>query len=180
MLRTIEINSGNIDDDELRRLYESALPADEKIPYDKLIHLLNYLDTDFKAYYEGEILVGMTIVYRLPNYNFGVYFAVREDLRGKGYGQKILSALLEKYRSGHPFILITESPMQKDAPNPELRKRRHNFYLRNGFRDTGVYYTDESGTFNVMSNSQRPFTQQDFEKMSGEFQPAFEKCTENK
>ena len=136
MLRTVDINSANAADKELRQLYETAFPAEEQIPYDDLIHLLDAMDIDYTAYCDGGMLVGFTMVLRLPKYNWGWYFAVRDELRGKGYGQEILSAVLEKYRDGHPFIIDIESPYQPDAPNPEQRKRRHAFYLRNGLKDT--------------------------------------------
>ena len=121
MLRVVDINSANADDAGLRRLYETAFPVEEQIPYDELIQLLDAMDIDYTAYYDGEMLVGLTMVLRLPRYNWGWYFAVREDLRGKGVGQEILTSVLDKYREGRPFIMDIESPLQPDAPNPEQR-----------------------------------------------------------
>ncbi len=163
MLRQVQINSGNADDEALRRLYETAFPVGEQIPYDDLIHLLDVMDIDYTAYYEGEMLVGLTMVHRLPKYNWGWYFAVQEELRGKGYGQRIFSAVIDKYRNGHPFIMDIESPLQDDAPNPEQRKRRHAFYLRNGMKDTGTCRTYNNITFTILSSSVEPFTQQDYD-----------------
>ncbi len=163
MLRSVEIHSGNADDKALRELYETTFPVEEQIPYDDLIHLLDVMDIDYTAYYDGEMLVGLTMVMRLPRYNWGWYFAVREELRGKGFGQTILSAVLNKYRKGTPFVIDIESPWQPHAPNPEQRKRRHAFYLRNGMKDTGANRTYNGITFTIMSNSDEPFTQQDYE-----------------
>ena len=163
MLRTVEINGKNARDEELRRLYETAFPPEEQIPYDDLIHLLDAMDIDYTAYYDGEMLVGFTMVLRLPKYNWGWYFAVREELRGKGIGQEILSAVLEKYRGGKPFVIDIESPYQLDAPNPEQRRRRHAFYLRNGLKDTPTSRTWENLTFTILTNSDEPFTQQDYD-----------------
>lgn len=163
MLKTVHINSTNADDPELRRLYGTAFPVEEQIPYDDLIHLLDAMDIDYTAYYDDEMLVGLTMVLRQPRYNWGWYFAVREELRGKGYGQQILSALLDKYRGGNPFIIDIESPLQADAPNPEQRHRRHAFYLRNGLKDTPTSRTFEGITYTIMSNSNAPFTQQDYD-----------------
>ena len=163
MLRTVEINSGNADDRELRKLYETAFPEQEQIPYNDLIHLLDVMDIDYTAYYDGEKLVGLTMVLRLPKYNWGWYFAVREDLRGQGYGQDILSALLNRYRQGKPFIIDIESPRQADAPNPEQRRRRHAFYLRNGLKDTPTSRTFEDVTFTIMTTGDQPFTQRDYD-----------------
>lgn len=163
MLRKVEINSDDARDEQLRRLYETAFPPEEQIPYDDLIHLLDDMDIDYTAYYDGEMLVGFTMVLRLPKYNWGWYFAVREELRGRGYGQEILSAVLGKYRDGHPFVIDIESPLQADAPNPVQRCRRHAFYRRNGLKDTPTSRTFENVTFTIMTSSDEPFTQQDYD-----------------
>lgn len=163
MLKSIAIHSGNADNEQLRRLYETAFPTEEQIPYDDLIYLLDTMDIDYTAYYDGEMLVGLTMVLRLPRYNWGWYFAVREPLRGKGYGQDILSAVLDKYRDERPFVIDIESPDQPDAPNPEQRSRRHAFYVRNGFKDTPTSRTWDGLTFTIMTNSDEPFTQQDYD-----------------
>ena len=163
MLTTKQINSGNADNEELRRLYESAFPEQEQIPYDDLIGLLDKMDIDYTAYYDGEMLVGLTMVLRLPRYNWWWYFAVREALRGKGYGQVILTSVLDKYRDERPFILDIESPYQPDAPNPEQRQRRYAFYLRNGMKETPTSRTWDGLTFTILTNSDEPFTQQDYD-----------------
>lgn len=163
MLRTVAINSDNAGDEELRRLYETAFPDEEQIPYEDIILLLDEMDIDYTAYYEGDMLVGLTMVLRLPRYNWGWYFAVRKELRGKGYGQHILSSVLAKYHGGNPVVIDIESPLQADAPNPEQRKRRHAFYLRNGLRDTNANRTYNNITFTILSNSDEPFTLQDYD-----------------
>ena len=180
MLKLVEINSRNADDAELRRLYETAFPVQEQIPYDDLIHLLDAMDIDYTAYYDDEMLVGLTMVLRLPRYNWGWYFAVREDLRGKGIGQGILTAVLDKYRDERPFIMDIESPLQPDAPNPEQRKRRHAFYLRNGMKDTGTSRTWDGLTFTILTNSEEPFTQQDYDDIVAALRAVWENMTGDK
>ena len=174
MFKTKNISSANANDRQLRQLYETAFPEGEQIPYDELIQLLNLMDIDYTAYYEGEMLVGQTMVLRLPRYNWGWYFAVREELRGKGYGQTILTSVLDKYRDSKPFVIDIESPLQPDAPNPEQRKRRHAFYLRNGLKDTGTNRTYNDITFTIMSSSDAPFTQQDYEDIVTALRAAWE------
>lgn len=160
---SISIDSSTADNDHLRHLYETAFPVQEQIPYDDLIVLLDIMDIDYTAYYDGENLVGLTMVLRMPQYNWGWYFAVQEQLRGKGYGQQILSALLDKYHSRNPFIIDIESPLQGDAPNPEQRRRRHAFYRRNGLKDTPTERTFDGVTFTIMTNSEAPFNQRNYD-----------------
>lgn len=162
-MKTVQINSANACDTELRRLYETAFPEGEQIPYDDIIQLLDSMDVDYNAYYEDEQLIGLTMVLKLPKYNWVWYFAVREELRGKGYGQRILTAMLNRYRSNHPIIMDIESPLQPDAPNPEQRHRRYAFYLRNGLKDTCTERSYNGITFTILSSSDESFTQQDYE-----------------
>ncbi len=176
-MRTVAINSANAGDEALRRLYETAFPVGEQIPYDDLIHLLDVMDIDYTAYYEGEMLVGLMMVLRMSRYNWGWYFAVREELRGKGYRQRIWSATLDKYRGGHPLIIDIESPLQPDVPNPEQRMRRHAFYLRNGMRDTHACRTYNNITFTILSNSDEPFTLQDYDVIIAVLRAAWEKMS---
>ncbi|MBR5684529.1 MAG: GNAT family N-acetyltransferase [Muribaculaceae bacterium] len=174
MMRSLGIDSASAGDEALRRLYETAFPEGEQIPYEDLIHLLDVMDIDYRAYYDGEMLVGLTMVLHLPCYNWGWYFAVQEELRGKGYGQEILTSVLDQYRGRHPFVIDIESPQQPDAPNPEQRKRRHAFYLRNGLKDTGAHRTYNGITFTILSSSDEPFTQQDYEDIVTALRAAWE------
>ena len=165
MLTSLAITSRNANDKGLRNLYETAFPVEEQIPYDDLIYLLDVSDIDYTAYYDDSELVGFTMVLHLPQYNWGWYFAVQEHLRGKGYGQVILTSILNKYRSQHPFIIDIESPLQPDAPNPEQRRQRHAFYLRNGLKDTSTSRTYNGVTYTIMTNSDKPFTQQNYDEI---------------
>lgn len=165
MLTTKHIDSRHADDAALRRLYGTAFPVEEQIPYNDLITLLDKMDIDFTAYYDGGQFVGLTMVLHLDKYNWGWYFAVCEELRGRGYGQEILTSVLDKYRQQRPFIIDIESPWQPDAPNPEQRQRRHAFYRRNGLKDTPTSRTFDGVTYTIMTNSDEPFTQQDYDSI---------------
>lgn len=123
-------------------------------------------DLDFTAYYEGGDLIGFTIVYPRPVFNWYWYFAVRPELRGHGKGQTILTTLIEKYK-GQSCVLDMESPRQV-CENMELRKRRHDFYLRNGFRDTNVYRYFDDLEMTIMMMGEGTFTIQDWDEIVGE------------
>lgn len=150
-MKETKITSASADDEELKRLYQTAFPENEQIPWDDLMRLVEEMHLDFTAYYEGDTLIGFTIVYPRPSFNWYWYFAVKEELRGKGLGQQILTQLIEKYK-GQSCVLDMESPEQQPCPNLEQRQRRHAFYLRNGFRDTHVYrrYGDIEMTIMMM------------------------------
>ena len=151
---------------KIKQLYEKAFPKDEQIPWDDLMRLVGEMSLDFTAYYEGEEFIGFTIVYPRKSFNWFWYFAVREDLRGKGYGQQILTQLIERYK-GQPFVLDMESTTQV-CDNLAQRKRRQAFYLRNGFRDTHVYRTYNDIIMTIMMRGEGTFTIQDWDEITNE------------
>ncbi|MBR1687547.1 MAG: GNAT family N-acetyltransferase [Prevotella sp.] len=162
-----QITSASVNDEQLKYLYETAFPEDEQIPWADLMRLIGQMSLDFTAYYEDEGLIGFTIVYPRPSFNWYWYFAVREELRGQGYGQRILTQLIEKYKR-LPCVLDMESPYQDPCPNPAQRRRRHRFYLRNGFRDTNVFRKFEDIEMTIMMMGPGTFTLQDWDDIIGE------------
>ena len=164
-MMTKQITASNADL-AIRQLYESAFPKEEQIPWSDLLRLIDEMHLEFTAYYEGEDLVGFFIIYPRPTFNWYWYFAVREELRGKGYGQQILAMVIERY-NGQTSVFDMESPRQ-ECGNIEQRKRRHAFYLRNGFRDTNVYKTFETVEMTIMMMGEGTFTMQDWDDVVAE------------
>ena len=179
MYKIVQINSSNAKDAELRKLYESSFPKEERIPYDEIVNALDEMDIDFAGYYDGDKLLALSLVTHLERFNLGNYLAVQKELRGKGLGEKFLRMILDKYKEGKPFIIDVESPLQEDAPNLEIRKRRHAFYIRNGLRDTGVYYNYKGVSYSMMSLSQEPFTQKDFDEIAAVLRQTMDKVQKN-
>lgn len=163
-----KITIADIDDESLRSLYQTAFPEEEQIPWRDLMRLVEEMPLDFTAYYEDKQFVGLTIVLPIKSdkrqaspLNWFWYFAVHEDWRGKGYGQQILNQLIKHY-DNQTIVLDMESPEQP-CENLEQRKRRHAFYIRNGFRDTYVYRTYNDITFTIMIKGEGTFTMQDWD-----------------
>ena len=182
-----QITTANANDEQFKQLYETAFPKEEQIPWDDLVRLIGEMNLDFTAYYEGEKFIGFTIVYPRPSLtssssvatqpcsselgrpsllrplNWYWYFAVKEELRGKGLGQQILNQLIDKYK-GQSCVLDMESPRQECA-NKEQRLRRQAFYLRNGFRDTNVYRYWDDLEMTIMMMGPGTFTLQDWDEI---------------
>ena len=161
-----QITATDTIDEQLKQLYQTAFPENEQIPWNDLVRLIGEMHLDFTAYYQGEDLIGFTIVYPRPSFNWYWYFAVKEELRGKGFGQQILTALIEKYK-GQSCVLDMESPRQL-CNNAEQRQRRHAFYLRNGFRDTNLYRKYDDIEMTIMMMGDDIFTMQDWDAIVAE------------
>jgi len=153
-------------DKSIKELYMTAFPVEEQIPYDDLMILMEKMPLNFTAYYEGDEFIGFTIVYPRKAFNWFWYFAVCDELRGKGWGQQILSMLVEEYKDC-TNILDMESPEQ-ECDNSEQRKRRCAFYLRNGFRKTGVGKSFEGIDYTILMNGEGTFTLQDYDEVLNE------------
>jgi len=164
-LKNFQLNPANANEN-VRHLYETAFPKEEQIPWADLTQLEKTMSLDFSVYYEDGNLVGLTIVYPRKQFNWFWYFAVPEELRGQGIGQRILTQLIEKY-GGQSNILDMESPEQV-CENSEQRKRRHAFYLRNGFRDTGVGKSFKGIDYTIMMIGEGTFTQHDYDQIINE------------
>ncbi len=94
-------------DEKIKQLYKTAFPEDEQIPWKDLIRLVEEMPLDFTAYYDGEDFIGFTIVYPRKQFNWYWYFAVQEELRGKGYGQQILTLLMRTSSNAVVAMLST-------------------------------------------------------------------------
>ena len=154
-------------DPALRALYESAFPREERIPWEDLLRLVREMPLEFAEYREGAELLGITIVYPRTRLSWFWYFAVPEEKRGRGIGQRILSALLARYE-GRSAVLDMEDPAQPGAPNPEQRRRRAAFYRRNGFRETGVGRTYGPVAMTILLRGDDTFTQADYSEIAAE------------
>ena len=156
-------------DNQIKALYETAFPVEEQVPWKDLLRLIGEMPLDFTAYYDEDKFIGFTIVYPYKSYNWFWYFAVRKELRGKGYGQRILSKLIDKY-SDKNIILDMESPDQTGAKNMEQRQRRLVFYSRNGFHDTHAHKTFDGIEYTIMLRGDGTFTVKDYDAIINDLQ----------
>ncbi len=118
-------------------LYEDAFPDDEKAPFSSLLERAKNNNVDFIGYYNDEF-IGFTYLIHDDNLHYIFYFAILEKYRNQGYGTKILNLLKEQYKDETIFFEI--ETLDKNADNYNERKRRKDFYLRNGFKESGYGY----------------------------------------
>ncbi len=131
---------------QVKALYESAFPANERIP---IKHLLdNKIKREFWAFFDKEVggdAATLTFCGFSNSISHGditniVYFAVVPELRSRGYGSQILQVIREQHPDTCIVVDIEVEEDSKDAEELERRNRRRDFYLRNGFGSSPVDY----------------------------------------
>lgn len=118
------------------RLYRSAFPRSERKPFSMIYKMSRKGKTDVWYCTHKERFVGLAITINGPDSILLDYFAISTHCRNGGYGSMILLALIEEYA---PMPIFGEIENVVDPGDDlELRKRRKQFYLRNGLKEMGV------------------------------------------
>ncbi len=132
--------------EEVWNLYQQSFSEGEKIPRKNLERALGngaLLD----MFTDGRF-IGFIFGFRDGDRIFFIYFATVPEVRGKGYGGR----MLEMFRAAHKgtrSFLVTEPP-DPDAEDNGIRERRKAFYRRNGCRETGVRLLSDDLWFDSM------------------------------
>lgn len=131
---------------KVRRLYLSAFPKIERHPVMELFSASAKGQTEFLQFTEDGVFIGLAYMIVRGNVAFLLYFAVDDSKRNKGYGSAILEVIRKRY-GGKDVVLLIES-LHEECGNMDIRIRRKGFYLRNGFRDTGLIQSSYGGEAN--------------------------------
>ena len=136
-MKSIRIYPDYKDIDRIKKLYDSSFPRNERIPFKMLLMRMKDNNPMF-AYYEDEYLIGMSFCFMNDDIVYLSYLCVDEKYRNRGYGTKILKTLQEELSSFRIAIDIEE--VKEDCDNYEERKKRKDFYLKNGFVSADFHY----------------------------------------
>ena len=134
---------------QVKALYESAFPANERIP---IKHLLDdKIKRAFWAFFDGDLFCGFSNSITHGDITNIVYFAVVPELRSRGYGSQILQAIRRQHPDTRIVVDIEVEEDSKDAEELERRNRRREFYLRNGFGAAPVEYHWQGEHYRLLS-----------------------------
>ena len=141
----------------VKALYESAFPANERIP---IKHLLDdKIKREFWAFFykdDGESgavsrFCGFSNSITHGSITNIIYFAVIPELRSRGYGSQILQVIREQHPDTRIVVDIEVEEDSKDAEELERRNRRREFYTRNGFDSSPVDYIWQGEHYRLLS-----------------------------
>ncbi len=131
----MQIKNVKLRDVNVKNIYTDSFPKIERIPFPMMVAMSKLWNTDFLAFYDKDTLCGFIYLAHIRNIVFVMFFAVDKMLRSKGYGSAILQEIQNKYPDKK--IIVSIEPCDKNAPDIDLRTRRKDFYLRNGYKETG-------------------------------------------
>ena len=157
MLQITEIKKGSPFLPQVKALYESAFPANERISMKQLLD--DKIKREFWAFFVNDESDGVapprfcgfsnSITYGdITNI---VYFAVEPELRSRGYGSQILQTIRQKHPDSRIVVDIEVEEDSKDAEELERRNRRRDFYLRNGFGSSPVDYVWQGEHYRLLT-----------------------------
>ena len=112
-------------------LYRSAFPREERRDDDEQERVFAKDDYRFGFIMEGDELLGIMLTWETEDFIFLEHFATKPELRNRGIGSEALGLLRG---SGKTVILEIE------PPTDEMKRRRYEFYKRNGFEMTPHYH----------------------------------------
>jgi len=134
---------------DVKALLKASFPPSEQAPMGFLISQAKRDYIEFNAYYDGDLLSGFAYLIIDEDIVFVLYLAVEGSHRSKGYGSQILKHI----RDEHPDkrIVLGVEAEDESAQNNDQRKRRKEFYLRNGYSSTGLIFVMRGVDFEILS-----------------------------
>ena len=122
---------------EIKRLYKSAFPKNERKPFSLIKKMHKGGITDIWYFREDGEFLGLAITINREDCILVDYFAVIEEKRGRGRGTEMLKELIGHYSPRGLFLEI-ERPYENQE-GYLLKVRRKSFYLNAGLVELGVY-----------------------------------------
>ena len=125
--------------ENVNALAKEAFPPEEYLAPSKLAEMAEADNFDFLALTDQGSFAGFMVVQLYQDLAYLFFLAIDPSCRSKGYGSRAIETLKTKY-PGKKQVVDFEMPDQT-AANHKQREKRREFYLRNGYKETGLFLT---------------------------------------
>ena len=171
MIRFEKIDENTKNLEEIKRLYWDAFPFEERIPFYIMVLVGNDRGVEFLSVYDDDIWLGFihTLVGEKLSYIF--YFAINRGLRRSGYGSKIL----REYKKMHPRLSLAIEPIEEGSDNIKQRKKRLEFYNKNGFETLDTRVVEMGVEFELMGAKGMEIKESDYKSLVKKFFDSFDR-----
>lgn len=133
---------------KINLLAKEAFPPEEYLAPEKLVQMAQAEHFDFWALTDNDLFIGFMVVQTYHNLAYLFFLAIDSNCRSKGYGSHAIETLKASY-PGKKQVVDFEM-LDKTAANYSQRKKRKDFYLRNGYRETGLFLSYYGVDYEVM------------------------------
>ena len=123
--------------DRINTLAKEAFPPEEYLAPSELVKMARSDNFDFLALLDGDTFVGFMVVQTYENLAYLFFLAIDAGIRSKGYGSRAIETLRAEYPD--KTHTVDFEMLDDTAPNKVQREKRRSFYLRNGYRETGLF-----------------------------------------
>lgn len=147
-MRLTKLSSNCEDRNILEAIHDEAFPPKEWVSMEDIFQFAQNTNTDIIGICESKNLIGYMVLVKNELCGYLYFFAIGGSLRSKGYGSRAMQELLNLYPQLQ--IVLDFEPLEATAPNLPQRKRRREFYLRNGFHETGYFTMLREDRFEVV------------------------------
>ena len=152
---------------QVKRLYRSAFPRNERAPFWLLMKRCDTGRDTLYALIDDNEFIGLVYTIKTEKMVYVFFLAIEEKMRGKGYGTEVLKKLSEMYPD-LAISLMIEDPDEEGAENLDERINRLKFYERNGFRRLSIKI-NEAGVNYELLGTDDTVTQADFLMMMKDY-----------
>lgn len=122
---------------QINSLAREAFPPEEYLAPDTLVEMSKADNLDFSALTDEDTFIGFMVVQTYKDLAYLFFLAIDPSCRAKGYGSRAIETLRALY-PGKKQVVDFER-LDETAPNNEQRRKRRQFYLRNGYKETGLF-----------------------------------------
>ena len=170
MIRFEKIDENTKNLEEIKQLYLDAFPFEERIPFYIMVLVGNDKGVEFLSIYDDDTWLGFihTLVGDELSYIF--YFAIDNRLRQSGYGSKIL----HEYKKIHPRLSLAIEPIEENSDNIKQRRKRLEFYKKNGFESLDTKVVEMGIEFELMGAKGMEIKESDYKKLVKKFFDSFD------
>lgn len=128
-------DKNTIEIDNINPLYDTAFPMYEKRSYQGRQSILGHEDYYLYYFSDNGIFVGFVGSWKIDSFFYVEHLAVSPELRGQGYGQKVLKLFSEQVKN----IILEIDPVIDEVSQKRLR-----FYQYCGFQQNDYCHSHPS------------------------------------
>ena len=143
----------------IKKMYYESFDKNERFPFWLLKKCSKEKNVRFNVIYNKDKVIGFQYIIEYDNVAYLMYFAIEKKQRNNRYGSEILRNLNKSYKN---VLLCIEKANEQVS---DIKKKRKQFYLRNGFVGTNKYIVDNNVEYELLcSNSNLNITKEMLEK----------------